>query len=187
MIIFVIFTTSSLLIISSPIMLVTAICIKLEDNGSPIYKQVRCTKDMKEFTIYKFRSMTEDSEGNEAKLAVSNDKRLTKVGAIIRRFKIDELPQLVNILKGDMSVVGPRPERPELIKEAAEKTPEFILRTKVKAGLTGYAQVRGYYNTGFKEKLLWDLMYIENFSLILDIKIIMMTIFTVFSENIRDD
>ncbi len=175
------------LIVTSPIMLITAICIKLEDNGSPIYKQVRCTKDMKEFTIYKFRSMTEDSEGSEAKLAASDDKRLTKVGKIIRRYKIDELPQLVNILKGDMSIVGPRPERPELIREAVKNTPEFILRTKVKAGLTGYAQVRGYYNTGFKDKLLWDLMYIEQFSLILDLKIIMMTVFTVFSENIRDD
>ncbi len=176
-----------LIILSSPIMLITAICIKLEDGGSVLYKQVRCTKNMKEFVIYKFRSMTEDSEGDKAKLAVSDDKRLTKVGAIIRRFKIDELPQLVNILRGDMSVVGPRPERPELIIEAAKKTPEFILRTKVKAGLTGYAQVRGYYNTGFKEKLLWDLMYIEQFSLILDLKIILMTVFTVFSENIRDD
>lgn len=176
-----------MLILTSPFMLVTAICIKLEDHGSVIYKQVRCTKDMKEFTIYKFRSMTEDSEGAQARLAVSDDKRLTKVGKIIRRFKIDELPQLVNILKGDMSVVGPRPERPELFKEAAKNTPEFILRTKVKAGLTGYAQVRGYYNTGFKDKLLWDLMYIEQFSLLLDLKIILMTVFTVFSENIRDD
>lgn len=175
------------LIFASPVMLVTAICIKLEDHGSVIYKQVRCTKDMKEFTIYKFRSMIENSEGQEAKLAVSDDKRLTKVGRIIRRFKIDELPQLINILRGDMSVVGPRPERPEMVKHAIKNTPEFILRTKVKAGLTGYAQVRGYYNTGFKEKLLWDLIYIETFSIILDLKIILMTIFTVFSENIRDD
>ncbi len=175
------------LILTSPVMLVVAVAIKLEDHGCVIYKQRRCTKDMKEFTIYKFRSMKEDSEGNEAKLAVSDDERLTAVGRIIRKFKIDEFPQFFNILKGDMSVVGPRPERPELIKEAVKNTPEFILRTKVKAGLTGYAQVRGYYNTGFKEKLLWDLMYIEQFSLILDLKIIMMTVITVFSENIRDD
>lgn len=175
------------LILASPVMLVIAICIKLEDHGSVIYKQVRCTKDMKEFTIYKFRSMKENSEGGEAKLAVSDDDRLTKVGRTIRRFKLDELPQLINILKGDMSVVGPRPERPEMVKQAIKNTPEFILRTKVKAGLTGYAQVRGYYNTGFKDKLLWDLIYIETFSLILDLKIILMTIFTVFSENIRDD
>lgn len=175
------------LVVTSPVMLIVAVAIKLEDHGCVIYKQRRCTKDMKEFTIYKFRSMKEDSEGDKAKLAVSDDKRLTAVGRIIRKFKIDEFPQFFNILKGDMSVVGPRPERPELIREAVKNTPEFILRTKVKAGLTGYAQVRGYYNTGFKDKLLWDLMYIEQFSLILDLKIIMMTVFTVFSENIRDD
>ena len=176
-----------MLLLTWPIMLVTTVCIKLEDRGSILYKQIRCTKDMKEFTIYKFRSMIEDSEGGEARLAVSDDKRLTKVGKIIRRYKIDELPQLINILKGDMSVVGPRPERPEMVKRAIVTTPEFILRTKVKAGLTGYAQIRGYYNTGFKDKLLWDLIYIETFSIILDIKIILMTIIAVFSENIRDD
>lgn len=176
-----------MLVLSSPIMLITAVCIKLEDHGSVLYKQVRCTKDMKEFIIYKFRSMKENSEGGEARLTVTDDDRLTKVGKIIRRYKIDELPQLINILRGDMSVVGPRPERPEMVKKAIVTTPEFILRTKVKAGLTGYAQIRGYYNTGFKDKLLWDLIYIETFSLILDVKIILMTIIAVFSENIRDD
>ena len=152
-----------------------------------VYKQVRCTKDMKRFHIYKFRSMVENSESDGAKLAVQGDNRLTKVGAVIRKYKIDELPQLINIIKGDMSVVGPRPERPEMIVEAIKNTPEFVLRTKVKAGLTGYAQVRGYYNTKFKDKLLWDLMYIENFSLLLDLKIIIMTFFVIFSENIRDE
>lgn len=176
-----------MIVITAPVMIVTAMCIKLEDGGSSLYKQVRCTKDMKEFTIFKFRSMRENSEGETAKLAVSDDDRLTKVGRVIRRFKIDELPQFFNILKGDMSVVGPRPERPEMIKKAIVNTPEFILRTKVKAGLTGYAQIRGYYNTGFKDKLLWDLIYIETFSLILDVKIILMTVIAVFSENIRDD
>lgn len=176
-----------MIVITAPVMIVTAICIKLEDGGSSLYKQVRCTKDMKEFTIFKFRSMRENSEGETAKLAVSDDDRITKVGRVIRRFKIDELPQFFNILKGDMSVVGPRPERPEMVKKAIVNTPEFILRTKVKAGLTGYAQIRGYYNTGFKDKLLWDLIYIETFSLILDVKIILMTVIAVFSENIRDD
>lgn len=175
------------LIILSPVFLIVAICIKLEDGGSIIYKQVRCTKDMKRFDIYKFRSMVENSESDGAKLAVQGDDRLTKVGAVIRKYKIDELPQLINIIKGDMSIVGPRPERPEMIEEAIKNTPEFVLRTKVKAGLTGYAQVRGYYNTKFKDKLLWDLMYIENFSLLLDLKIIIMTVFTIFSENIRDE
>lgn len=175
------------LIILSPVFLIVSICIKLEDGGSVIYKQVRCTKDMKRFHIYKFRSMVENSESDGAKLAVRGDNRLTKVGAVIRKYKIDELPQLINIIKGDMSVVGPRPERPEMITEAIKNTPEFVLRTKVKAGLTGYAQVRGYYNTKFKDKLLWDLMYIENFSLLLDLKIIIMTVFIIFSENIRDE
>lgn len=175
------------LIVLSPIFAVVAIAIKLDDGGSVIYKQVRCTKDMKEFTIYKFRSMVEDSEADGVQFAVQNDKRLTRVGAILRKSKLDELPQLINIIKGDMSIVGPRPERPEFIKEAIKMTPEFVLRTKVKAGLTGYAQVRGYYNTSFRDKLLWDLMYIEKFSLVLDLKIIIMTILTLFSENMRDE
>lgn len=179
--VFDLFTAVLALILLSPVFFIVAVCIKIEDGGSVIYKQVRCTIDLKEFYIYKFRSMTEDSEGDEAKLAEKNDKRLTKVGAFIRKYKIDEIPQLINIIKGDMSIVGPRPERPELIKKAIEKTPEFVLRTKVKAGLTGYAQVRSKYDTKFRDKLLWDLMYIENFSFMLDLKIIIMTVFTIFS------
>lgn len=159
-----------------PVMLITAIAIKREDGGTVIYTQTRCTKDLKEFKIYKFRSMIMESEAETgACLARTDDNRITKVGRFIRKWKIDELPQLFNIIKGDMSIVGPRPERPELIEENCRLVPEFVLRTKVKAGLTGYAQVRGEYETDKLDKLKWDLIYIENYSLLLDLKIIVMT------------
>ena len=173
------------LFVLAPLFAVVAYLIKKEDGGPVIYKQIRCTKDLKEFEIYKFRSMISDSEKNGAQLAIADDDRLTKIGRFIRETKIDELPQLVNILKGDMSIVGPRPERPELIRETIEQVPEFELRTKVKAGLTGYAQVRGYYNTDFLDKLKWDLIYIENYSFLLDIKIIIMTVSAIVSKNIK--
>ena len=173
------------LIITSPVMLITAVLIKCEDGGPVIYSQTRCTKDMKEFKIYKFRSMAQSDDGKVC-LATEDKHRITRVGKFIRRYKIDELPQFVNILKGEMSIVGPRPERPELMAEAVREIPEFTLRTKVKAGLTGYAQVRSCYNTSYQEKLLWDLMYIQNFSLLLDIKIMIMTVFAIFSGNIRE-
>ena len=131
--------------------------------------------------------MTCDSEKDGARLSEADDQRVTRIGKFIRYTKIDELPQLINILKGEMSIVGPRPERPELIKETIKNVPEFALRMKVKAGLTGYAQVRGYYNTEFLDKLKWDLMYIENYSFLLDIKIIIMTVFVIFQNNIRKE
>lgn len=159
-----------------PVMLITAIAIKLEDGGSVFYSQIRCTKDLKQFKIFKFRSMIVDSEIKSGVcLSSENDDRVTRVGAFIRKWKIDELPQIFNVLKGDMSIVGPRPERPELIEENCKLVPEFVLRTKVKAGLTGYAQVRGGYDTDKLDKLKWDLMYIENYSLLLDVKIIIIT------------
>lgn len=159
-----------------PIMVVTALAIKIEDGGPIFYSQIRCTKDLKEFSIYKFRSMKVGCEEESGvRLSCENDDRVTKVGCFIRKWKIDELPQIFNILKGDMSIVGPRPERPELIEENCKVVPEFVLRTKVKAGLTGYAQVRGEYDTDKLEKLKWDLIYIENYSLLLDIKIIIIT------------
>lgn len=173
------------LIITSPVMLITAVLIKCEDGGPVIYSQTRCTKDMRQFKIYKFRSMAQ-SDADKVCLATEDKHRITRVGKFIRRYKIDELPQFVNILKGEMSIVGPRPERPELMAEAVREIPEFTLRTKVKAGLTGYAQVRSCYNTSYQEKLLWDLMYIQNFSLLLDIKIMIMTVFAIFSGNIRE-
>lgn len=175
------------LLVLSPLFVVVAVLIKMEDGGSVIYSQTRCTKDRKEFQIYKFRSMRNNSEINGAQLSVSDDDRVTRIGKFIRYTKIDELPQLINILKGEMSIVGPRPERPELIEDTIERVPEFVLRMKVKAGLTGYAQVRGYYNTDFLDKLKWDLMYIENYSFLLDIKIIIMTVFVIIQNNMRKE
>lgn len=165
------------LVLFSPIILVTAICIKLEDHGPIIYKQCRLTKDGKEFDIYKFRSMkTNAEEDGIARLSTGDDdERVTKIGKLIRRVRIDELPQLFNILKGELTIVGPRAERPELVKEYQEKLPEFELRLQAKAGLTGYAQVYGKYNTTPHDKLLMDLMYIANASVFEDIRIIVAT------------
>lgn len=170
-----------LLIATSPFMLLTALAIKLYDHGPVFYSQVRCTKGGKEFAIYKFRSMIVDAEKKGGvQLAKEHDERITPVGRVIRAARIDELPQLFNILKGDMSFVGPRPERPELIKEYSQKMPEFVFRMRVKAGLTGYAQVYGKYNTTPYDKLKLDLFYIENYSFWTDMKLILMTVKTIF-------
>ncbi len=170
-----------LLLIASPIMLITAIVIKLYDGGPVIYKQIRCTKDMREFGIMKFRSMRVDAEKDGvARLATKNDDRITPIGKFIRKVRIDELPQLINILCGDMSFIGPRPERPEIISQYAEIMPEFLFRTKVKAGLAGYAQVYGKYNTTPYDKLKLDLTYIENYSVWLDIKLMLLTLKILF-------
>lgn len=172
------------LLVLSPVFLIVACKIKSEDGGTVFYHQTRCTKDMKEFQIYKFRSMIMNAEDeNGAILAKKDDERLTKIGHFIRKTKIDELPQLINILKGEMSFVGPRPERPEFIEKAQKDIPEFVLRTTVKAGLTGYAQVMGRYNTEFLDKLKWDIMYIENYSLFLDAKILLMTVFIILRKE----
>ena len=166
-----------LLVIASPIMLITAIAIKLYDGGPALYKQVRCTKNEKEFYILKFRSMRVDAEKDGvARLAAKNDSRITPIGKFIRAVRIDELPQLINILKGEMSFIGPRPERPEIIKQYMEEMPEFAFRMKVKAGLAGYAQVYGKYNTTPYDKLKLDLSYIENYSVWLDIKLMLLTL-----------
>lgn len=170
-----------LLIIASPIMLITAIVIKLYDGGPVLYKQVRCTIHQKEFKIMKFRSMRVDAEKDGvARLAQKNDSRITPIGKFIRKCRIDELPQLINILRGDMSFIGPRPERPEIIAQYVEIMPEFAFRTKVKAGLAGFAQVYGKYNTTPYDKLKLDLTYIENYSLWLDIKLMMLTLKVLF-------
>ncbi len=165
------------LILLSPILLVVAIAIKCEDGGPVFYRQNRATINGKVFSILKFRSMIVDAEKDgKSHPAVEHDPRITKVGRVIRATRIDELPQIINILKGDMSIVGPRPERVEHVKEYSEQIPEFAFRLKVKGGLTGYAQVYGKYNTTPYDKLRLDLMYIENYSLMLDIKLILMTI-----------
>ena len=173
-----------MLILTSPIMLITAICIKLEDHGPVMFIQERVTLNDRPFMIYKFRSMIVDAEADgRARPAVTDDERITKVGRFIRKTRIDELPQLYNILKGDMSLVGPRPERIEHVRKYTEKIPEFRFRTKVKGGLTGYAQVYGKYNTTAYDKLKLDLMYIENYSLSLDFRIVVMTIKVIFMKS----
>ena len=166
-----------LTILTSPIMLITAICIKCYDGGPILYKQTRCTCGGREFRIMKFRSMKVDAEKDGvARLASRNDSRITPIGKFIRMVRIDELPQLFNILIGDMSFIGPRPERPEIIAQYVEQMPEFVFRMKVKAGLAGYAQVYGKYNTTPYDKLKLDLSYIENYSLWLDLKLMLLTL-----------
>ncbi|MBQ7782212.1 MAG: sugar transferase [Lachnospiraceae bacterium] len=166
-----------LFIIASPFMLLTAIAVKLYDRGPVLYKQVRCTTDGKEFNILKFRSMRVDAEKDGvARLASKNDSRITPIGKFIRKVRLDELPQLINIIRGDMSFIGPRPERPEIIAQYMEIMPEFAYRMKVKAGLAGYAQVYGKYNTTPYDKLKLDLAYIENYSVWLDLKLMLLTV-----------
>ena len=173
-----------LVVVTSPIMLITAIVVKLYDGGPVLYKQVRVTRDDKEFKIMKFRSMRVDAEKDGvARLASKNDSRITPIGKFIRKVRIDELPQLFNIIKGDMSFIGPRPERPEIIKQYIAEMPEFAFRTKVKAGLAGYAQVYGKYNTTPYDKLKLDLTYIENYSLWMDIKLMLLTLKILFSPE----
>ncbi len=165
-------------IILSPIMLLIAAAIKINDGGKILYKQKRLTINAKEFYVYKFRSMVEDAEKSGAKLATDHDPRITTVGRFLRKTRLDEIPQFFNILKGDMSIVGPRPERPEFTEKYLKEMPEFSFRLKVKAGLTGYAQVMGVYDTTPLDKLKMDLMYIERYSFALDLRIILMTIKT---------
>lgn len=171
------------LAIVAPFMLITAIIIKLTDGGSVFYTQERLTRDGKAFNILKFRSMRSDSEEAGARLAMKDDDRVTPIGKFIRRIHFDEIPQILNILKGDMSIVGPRPEREEIQKQYEEIIPEFPLRLKVKAGLTGYAQVYGKYNTTPYDKLKLDLTYIEKYSVLLDLQLILLTVKVLFQKE----
>ena len=170
------------LVVLSPIFLVTAIAIKVTDHGPVFYKQIRLTKDGKEFGILKFRSMRVDAEKDGvARLSSGeHDDRITPVGRVIRACRIDELPQLLNILKGELSIVGPRPERPEIAAQYCEEMPEFSLRLQAKAGLTGYAQIYGKYNTTPYDKLVMDLMYIAHPSIVEDLKIMFATVKILF-------
>lgn len=178
------------IVVSSPIMLICALCVKLYDGGVVFYRQERLTLSGRTFNIFKFRSMCIDSEKNGARLASRNDSRITPVGKVLRNLHFDELPQLFNVLKGDMSIVGPRPERKVIMREYQKEIPEFYYRLKVKAGLTGYAQVYGKYNTTPYDKLKLDLVYIENYSFLMDIKLMLMTFKILFqketSEGIDD-
>lgn len=180
------------LIITSPILLVSAFLIKKNDGGAVFFKQKRATVHGRVFEIYKFRTMKENVENYSS---VSNDDRITKVGKVLRKYRIDELPQLLNILRGDMSLVGPRPEMLENVEDYTKELPEFRYRLRMKAGLTGYAQINGKYNTASRDKLMLDLMYIENYSLLKDVQILFQTILVLFKaedstkafENKEDD
>ena len=172
------------LILFSPVMVATAIAVKM-DGGPVFYKQVRLTTNGREFRILKFRSMCVDAEKMTGAVLSSgeNDPRITKVGRFIRACRIDEMPQLINIFKGDMSIVGPRPERPEIAAIYEKELPEFRLRLQAKAGLTGYAQVYGKYNTTPYDKLLMDLMYISGANLFLDLRIAIETFRILFDKE----
>ncbi len=173
------------LILLSPIIGLTALVIHLYDGGPAFYRQTRLTRDGKEFQILKFRSMRVDAEKDGvARLSTGdNDDRVTPVGKIVRRYRLDEIPQLWNIFKGDMSVVGPRPERPEIAEQYCQNMPEFKLRLQVKAGLTGYAQVYGKYNTSPYEKLEFDLLYINNMNILIDVQLCFATLMTIFKKE----
>ena len=172
------------MIFAAPVMAAVAVAIKLEDGGPVFFKQKRMTRGGREFDILKFRSMIVDAEKYAgAVLATDNDPRITKVGRFIRATRLDEIPQILNILKGDMSIVGPRPERKVIADEYCKEIPEFAYRLKVRGGLTGYAQIYGKYNTSAYDKLRLDLMYIENYSLMLDIKLIILTLRIIFSKE----
>ena len=171
------------LVLASPFMLVIAILVKAYDGGPVFYRQPRLTKDGKVFDVLKFRSMRVDSEKKGARLAMKNDDRVTPIGKVIRNIHFDELPQIFNILKGDMSLVGPRPERPEIAAQYKREIPEFDYRLKVKAGLTGFAQVYGKYNTTPYDKLKLDLTYIETYSFVLDIKLLFLTFKILFQKE----
>ncbi len=171
------------IIIASPIMIIIAIAIKLYDRGPVFFKQNRVTIDGKIFNVLKFRSMIVDADKKCLRKAITDDDRITPIGKIIRPLRLDELPQLINILLGDMSFVGPRPERTENVYEYTKLYPEFNLRHRVKGGLTGYAQIYGKYNTSPEDKLNMDLIYIEKYSLLLDLKLVVMTFKILFQKE----
>ena len=174
------------IILSSPIMLIVALAIFLEDRKNPFFVQDRITRNGKKFSLVKFRSMRVNAESKTGAMwATSNDDRITKVGKVIRPLWLDELPQFFNVLKGDMSVVGPRPERQELIDEFSKETPEFLNRTKVKAGITGYAQVLTNYGTLPENKLKLDLIYMRRWSLMFDFFIVFETVRVIFTKILK--
>lgn len=168
------------MVISSPIWLICAVSIKMYDGGKVFFKQNRATKDGKIFQVYKFRTMKENVNNYSS---VKDDDRITPVGKILRKIRIDELPQLLNIIKGDMSLVGPRPEMLENVYSYTKELPEFEYRLRVKAGLTGYAQIAGKYNTSPRDKLILDLMYIEKYSIWRDIKLLFQTLIVFFKSD----
>lgn len=179
-----IFFSGLALVVLSPIFLIVSIAIKAEDGGPVFYKQERVTYGGKKFWILKFRSMIVDAEKDgRSHPAGEKDDRITKVGHVIRACRIDELPQLINIVKGDMSIIGPRPERVEHVEKYTAEIPEFKLREKMRGGLSGYAQVYGKYNTTALDKLKMDLIYINNYSLLLDVQLVFETFKILFQKE----
>ncbi len=168
------------LVISSPIFAICALAIKLDDGGSVFFKQKRATKDGRVFEVYKFRTMRENVANYSA---TSDDERITKTGKLLRKYRLDEFPQFINILRGDMSFVGPRPEMLENVYQYTKEYPEFAYRLRVKAGLTGYAQIAGKYNTSPKYKLILDLLYIENYNIMKDLKLILQTLIVLLKPD----
>lgn len=172
-----------MLVVASPFMLVTAILVKVTSPGPIIYKQVRITMNQREFHILKFRTMTADAESKSGPmLAQAHDSRITSVGKYLRKLRLDELPQIFNVLRGDMSIVGPRPERPFFVDQFNAEEPHYYLRHNVRAGITGYAQVYGKYASDYHSKLKFDLLYIKCYSIFLDAKILLQTIKILFDK-----
>ncbi|MGL6107506.1 exopolysaccharide biosynthesis polyprenyl glycosylphosphotransferase [Romboutsia sp.] len=171
------------LLIGVPLIIIFGILIKIEDNGPITYNQERLGKDGKKFYIYKLRSMRTDAEKFGAQWADKDDPRITKVGKFIRKTRIDEIPQLFNILKGEMSIIGPRPERPSFTEEFNKEIPGFINRLAIKPGLTGWAQVNGGYEITPEQKLIEDVYYIKNRSITLDLKILFKTVKVVLTGD----
>ncbi len=174
--------SAAAIVLTSPVMLLVAALIKLESRGPAIFRQERVGMDGRAFPMLKFRSMYVDAEDKTGPVwAREGDDRCTRVGRIIRRTSLDELPQLFNVLKGDMSLVGPRPERPVFVEDFKKTVPHYVLRLKMKAGLTGWAQIHGWRgNTSLQKRIEYDLYYIKNWSLLLDFKILVMTLWKGF-------
>ncbi len=169
-------------VVSSPIMLAAAIAVRLTSRGPVIFKQERIGLHNKPFRMYKFRTMkVQQASAEEKGWTTKDDPRVTKVGKFLRRTSIDELPQLFNILMGDMSVVGPRPERPQFVEQFKEEIPRYMVKHQVRPGLTGWAQINGYRgDTSIKKRIEYDIFYIENWTISFDIKIMFLTIFKGF-------
>lgn len=174
-----VFLSLAVLLAFSPLLFLAALAIKMETPGPAIYRQTRVGRGGKLFKVFKLRSMTADAEKDGPQYASVNDARITRVGRILRRFRLDEIPQAINVLRGEMSFVGPRPERPEFVKELEREIPNYHCRHMVKPGITGWAQVKYEYAAsveGARHKLRYDLYYIQNFSLFLDLLILLMTV-----------
>ncbi len=174
------------ILITAPAMLIVAGAIKITSPGPIIFAQQRCGRFGKTFTLYKFRTMISDAEKDGAQWAITDDPRVTKIGTLLRKTRLDELPQFYNVLRGDMSIIGPRPERPELVKEIERSVPYFSLRHWARPGLTGLAQIRFRYAASIedaREKMRYDLFYIKNWSLFLDIQILLRTISTIMKGS----